>query len=110
MRKLKTVDIPAFCRCVKKLGLKDQIRTIALQSDTMQDAWGQGFDLLWNLFDIATEREGEAVIYEFLAGPFEMKPAEVADLDLADLMDNLQQLAADNNLTAFFKLAAASTK
>lgn len=110
MRKLKTADIPAFCRCVKRLGLKDQIRAIAQQSDNMKDAWDQGFDLLWNLFDIATEKEGEGEIYKFLAGPFEMTPAEVADLDLAALMENLQQLAAENNLTAFFKLAAASTK
>lgn len=110
MRKLKTADIPAFCRCVKRLGLKDQIRAIAQQANTMQDAWDQGFDLIWNLFDIATEKEGESEIYNFLSGPFEMTPAEVADLDLADLLANLQQLAADNNLAAFFKLAAASTK
>lgn len=110
MRKLKTADIPAFCRCIKRLGLKDQIRTIAQQSDNMQDAWAQGFDLLWNIFDIATEKEGEGEIYKFLAGPFEMKPAEVAALDLADLLENIQQLVADNNLAAFFKFAAASTK
>ena len=110
MRKLKTCDIPVLCRSLKKLGVKEKFRTIAQKADDAKDAWAQGFDLVWDLFDAATEETGEAAIYEFLAGPFEMAPAEVADLDFDVLMDNLKQLAADNNLTGFFKSAAKSMK
>lgn len=110
MRKLKTCDIPVLCRCVKKLGLKEQIRAIAQESDTAKDVWDRGFDFIWGLFDVATEKAGEACIYEFLAGPFEMTPAEVADLDVDVLLANIQQLIAENNLSAFFKFAAQSMK
>ena len=110
MRKLKTADIPVLCRCVKRLGLKEQLRTIAQTSNTAQDVWDQGFDFVWNLFDIATEKNGEAAIYEFLAGPFEMSPEEVRDLELDALIGNVQQLVKENNLAGFFKSAAALMK
>jgi hypothetical protein len=110
MRKLKTSDIPVLCRCIKKLGVKDQIRAIALESDTAKDVWDRGFDFIWGLFDIATEQAGENCIYEFLAGPFEMTPDEVRDLDLNVMYDNMQKLIAENNLGVFFSLAAKSMK
>lgn len=110
MRKLKTADIPVFCRCVKRLGLKDKIREIAQAANNIQDVWNFGFDFVWDLFDIATEKEGEEALYEFLAGPFEMTPAEVRDLDLDVLMENVQHLVKENNLKGFFKFAAASMK
>ena len=110
MRKLKTSDIPVLCRCVKRLGLKDKIREIAQAADNVQDIWSFGFDFVWDLFDIATEKEGEDALYEFLAGPFEMTPEEVRDLDLDVLMTNVQHLVNENNLISFFKFAAASMK
>ena len=110
MRKLKTADIPAFCRGIKKLGLKEQIKDIAQKANNAKDVWSFGFDFMWDIFDIATEKHGEAVIYEILAGPFEMTPEQVGDLDLEVLIDNLKQLAAENNLAGFFNSAAASMK
>lgn len=110
MRKLKTSDVPVFCRCIKRLGVKDQIRELALKANTVADVWANGFDFIWNLFDIATEKNGEAAIYEFLAGPFEMTPEEVRDLDLDALIGNVQQLVEENNLAGFFRSAAALMK
>lgn len=110
MRKLKTTDIPAFCRCLKKLGVKENIQAIAKESNNVRDLWDKGFDLVWSIFDIATEKEGEQALYAFLAGPFEMQPKEVEDLDLDVLFANLKQLAEENNLVAFFKFAASSMK
>ena len=107
MRKLKTTDVPVFCRLIKRLGVKDQIRELALKANTAADVWDNGFDFMWNLFDIATEKNGEAAIYEFLAGPFEMTPEEVRDLELDALIGNVQQLVKENNLAGFFKSAAA---
>ena len=110
MRKLKTSDIPVLCRCVKRLGLKDEIKKIAEDSDNVKDAFGKGFDMIWNIFDLATEREGEVYLYEFLSGPFEMTPEEVRDLDMDILIENIKQMISENNLSAFFKFAAASMK
>ena len=110
MRKLKTRDVPAFCRCIKKLGLKDKIREVAKKANSIGDIWDRGFDFIWDLFDVATELDGEVVIYEFLAGPFEMTAEEVADLDFDVLGANIKQLAAENDLASFFKSAAKSMK
>lgn len=110
MRKLKTSDIPVLCRCMKKLGMKEQFKTLAQESNNVKEAWDRGFELIWGLFDVVTEETGETAIYEFLAGPFELTPEEVRDLDLDILFSNLQQLAAENNLAAFFKNAAKLMK
>lgn len=110
MRKLKTSDIPAFCRCLKKIGVKEKIQTVAKEANNVQDVWDKGFDLIWGIFDLATEAEGEQALYEFFAGPFEMRPKEVADLSFDVLVANLKQLAEENNLYSFFKFAASSMK
>ena len=110
MRKLKTTDVPVLSRCLKKLGLKEQFRELALKSNGAEDVWENGFDFVWNLFDVATEKTGEAAIYEFLAGPFEMTPKQVANLDLDVLIENLQAMVKENNLGTFFKIAARLMK
>ena len=110
MRKLKTTDIPSFCRCIKKLGLKEKFYNIAKEADSVKDLWEKGFALIWDIFDAATEAEGENALYDFLAGPFEMSAQNVADLDLDILFNNLKQLAEENNLIVFFKSAAKLMK
>lgn len=109
MRKLKTTDAIAFCRCIKRVGLKERIREITANADNVQDVVDQGFEILWSVLEAAAEPEGEASIYEFLSGPFEMTPKQVGNLDLDVLIANLRQLAADNNLAGFFKSAADLT-
>lgn len=110
MRKLKTTDIPAFCRCIKAIGIKDDVQKIAKEANSASDIWGMGFDLIWSIFDKATEVSGEKNIYEFLAGPFEMTAEQVADMDLDKLIEACKKLGEENNLTGFFKFAAASMK
>ena len=102
MRKLKTSDIPAFCRCLKQLGLKDKLRDITRNSDKIADVWEKGFDLIWDIFDAATEAGGEQALYRFLAGPFEMTPEEVAGMDILAMLENIKKLAEENDLKAFF--------
>lgn len=106
MRKLKTSDVFSFARAAKKLGIKDKFRTIAQNAESGQDVWNSGFDLIWELFDAATEANGEKHIYDFLAGPFEMPAKAIADLELDQLMEMLKQLARENNLAGFFRHAA----
>lgn len=110
MRKLNTRDVFAFCRFLKNIGVKEKIQNIAKEADSAKDVWDKGFDMMWSIFDLATEAYGEDALYEFLSGPFEMSAQEVADLDIDTLFDNLKQLASENNLTVFFKSAARSMK
>lgn len=106
MRKLETADVFAACRLMKKLGLKEKFKAIAEESDTARDIFDKGYDLIWDLFDTATEQHSEKDIYAFLAGPLEMTPEEVQHLHLDKLLESLQQMAVENNLVGFFKSAA----
>ena len=102
MRKLKTSDVLSACRLLKRCGLKERVREIAGKADTAADAWSRGFDLIYDIFDAATEAQGEAALYDFLAGPLEMTAQQVADLPIPDLFAACKQLAEDNDLRAFF--------
>ena len=106
MRKLETSDVFAAGRLLKKLGLKEKFKAIAEEADTAKDIFDKGYDLMWDLFDTATETHGEMEIYTFLAGPLEMTPEEVKHLHLDKLLESLQQMAVENNLVGFFKSAA----
>lgn len=110
MRKLETGDVFALCRCLKKLGVKEKFQAIAKDANTVEDIWDRGFDLVWDLFDVATETNGESELCTFLANPFEMTPEEVTHLPIDELFDKLKQLAAENNLLTFFKYAARLMK
>ena len=81
-----------------------------MKADTAQDLYDKGFDIIWTMVEMATEKDGEAAIYDFLAGPFEMTPDQVGQLELDVLVSNLKQLAAENNLASFFKTAAGSMR
>lgn len=110
MRKLKTSDIPAFCRCLKTIGIRDKVEQIAKDAEKSADIWDKGFELVWNIFDIATENKGEKALYTFLAGPFEKTAQEVEDMDLTDFLSGMKQLAEENDLVSFFKSAGALMK
>lgn len=110
MRKLKTSDIPSFCRCLKNLGVREQFRAVAAEANAAKEMWDRGFDLIWGIFDAATEQNGENALYDFLAGPFEMTSKAVADMDLGELLAGLQQLLGDESIVTFFKFAARLMK
>lgn len=106
MRKLETSDVFAACRLMKKLGLKEKFRAIAEEANEAKDVFARGYELIWDIFDTATEQQSEKDIYAFLAGPLEMTPEEVCHLHLDKLLESLQQMAVENNLVGFFKSAA----
>lgn len=109
MRKLKTTDVFAGARLIKQLGLKEEAKAIAAKADEIQDIWSMGFDFVWGIFDRATDTNGEALLCEFLAGPFEKTPEEMADLELTELMSGVKRLAEENDLMPFFKNVAKLT-
>ena len=113
MRHLKTGDIPKFAGCITALGVKDEVASIARDIEEGKkkiDQFSAGFELIWALFERASENNTARKIYEFLAGPFEMTPEEVEDLDLQDFGALCKQLAEENNLGDFFKAAASAMK
>lgn len=117
MRKLIVSDVPKFCRILKKLNIRDDIKTIAASTDTLNDAvalagevWGKGFDAFWLLMEKATEVAIESEIYAFLAGPMECEADEISKMSLPQFAESMKQLAAENDLLSFFGAAGAMMK
>lgn len=97
MRKLKTADIFGAMRVIKSAGIKDEIKRIALEysekekvSETEQREVGA--ELVLSIIDGLAEKKSEILMYEFLAGPFEMHPEQIGDMDLTELIDKIQEL------------------
>lgn len=109
MRKLITGDVPAFCRLLKKTGLKEELRGL-VKSAEGRDVEDVGYDAIWKIFDVITEAEGEGELYRFLAGPFEMQPEEIPEIELPDFIARMKRLIEENDLTVFFRSAAALMK
>ena len=65
-----------------------------------------GIEGILSLIEILAEKKCEQAIYEVLAGPFEMAPKEVEQMDLIALAENLETLAKENDLKRFFTLLA----
>lgn len=110
MRKIKTNELFVFSRYLKSIGIRDDVKSIAMTSNSMEDAASHGFDLLWSILDKATEKDGERGLYEFLAGPFEMSVKQISELDISEFIAMLKELASENDLTSFFKSAGALMK
>jgi len=116
MRKLKTCDIPAFCRVVKSLDIKERLRTAAAAfsdegSEGDEDiTWNVGFELVWGLLDKASDKAFEEVVYEFFSGPFECTPEEFANLDLDELAEGIHHIVTENDLRSFFKFVQKAMK
>lgn len=110
MRKLVTADVFSFGRCLKAIGVKDELREAAKEYEADKSVWDFGFDTVMKLLDLAVEKQAEKQIYEFLAGPFEMKAKEIELMPITELFDTLKKLAKENDLAGFFKYAAKLMK
>lgn len=108
MRKLTTPDFFAGIRLLKKYGLKEAARELAVKSDDIAHIWDNGYDFVWMLFDRITEESGEEELYKFLSGPFEMPQDQMRNLPLADMIGLVKQLADENDLAHFFRSAASA--
>lgn len=110
MRKLKTSDIFTFARCLRDIGIKDEIKQIAIEANNVGDIAEKGFDYFYILFEKVTENNSEQAIYEFLSGIFEMTPDEVANMDPIEWLDNMTKIADIKAWKTFFTTAARLMK
>lgn len=121
MRKLIASDIFAALRVVsaieKKQGIETTIKDIVknAEKETKDDGDDKtakernddfivrvGVSGVFKIIEIATEARVEGRVYEFLAGPFEMTPADVQNMPLPDFVENVTRLTKENDLSSFF--------
>ena len=105
MRKLQTKDLFSFCRCIRKIGIKDELKKIGTNAKSTNDLESLGFDFFYTLLELATEKSAEKEIYEFLSGPLEIKPSEIENMNLEILLPQIKELAQLDTWKLFFKRA-----
>lgn len=121
MRKLIASDAFAALRVVsaieKKQGIETTIKDLVKNAENETKADGDdktakernddfivrvGVSGVFKIIEIATEARVEGRVYEFLAGPFEMTPADVQNMPLPDFVENVTRLTKENDLSSFF--------
>ena len=89
MRPLITSDVFAAVRIIRASGMREELKQLirrALESDTPAESVGiEGFLVI---AEAMAEKKSEDAIYEFLAGPFEITPGEVAALPVDKLLES----------------------
>lgn len=124
MRKLIASDVFAALRVVsaieKKQGIETTIKDLVknAENETKDDGDDKtakernddfivrvGVSGVFKIIEIATEARVEGRVYEFLAGPFEMTPADVQNMPLPDFVENVTRLTKENDLSSFFTSA-----
>ena len=103
MRKLCGSDIFAALRVVRTANLREELKPVILAAaageGSVEDV---GYDGVLAVLEAAAEKRCEAAIWEFLAAPFEKEPAEVAAMELPDLVDGLADLCELTDMQRFF--------
>lgn len=121
MRKLIASDVFAALRVVsaieKKQGIETTIKDLVKNAENETKADGDdktakernddfivrvGVSGVFKIIEIATEARVEGRVYEFLAGPFEMTPADVQNMPLPDFVENVTRITKENDLSSFF--------
>lgn len=121
MRKLIASDVFAALRVVsaieKKQSIETTIKDLVKNAENETKADGDdktakernddfivrvGVSGVFKIIEIATEARVEGRVYEFLAGPFEMTPADVQNMPLPDFVENVTRLTKENDLSSFF--------
>lgn len=113
MRSLQTSDIFSACRLLSKIGVREEIRSVAMQAEENKGKKVKvdlGFDMLFGILEKATKEDSEEEIYKFIADLFGCDWKEVRVMDPIELMDKLEEVANIEKWKSFFKRVAALMK
>ena len=103
MRKIVMTDLFNAMRVIKKSNLKEELRPLIRMAGMGElNVEDVGIEGIITVIEILSEKHSEQALYEVLAGPFEVKPADVASMPIDILMDKLEELAKENDLKRFF--------
>ena len=105
MRNLNFGDMFQLARIIKKLKIKDELKDITSNITEKSNKMEIGMDLMYAIFDKATEKQTEQEIYKFLSRPFEVKPEEVEKMDLFEVVENFSKVANLEEWKVFLKQA-----
>ena len=112
MRSLNNSDLFNFARLIKKARIKDEVKELTLSINNIDEINTEsfGYDVLFTIIEAAAEKDTEQYVYEFLSGPLEMTPEELAQADPVETIEKVMQIADVERWKAFFTSAAKLTK
>ena len=105
MRHLQTTDIFEAFRLICKIGVREEIRKVAIQAEENKGKKIQidfGFDLMFGILEKATQKNAEKEIYHFISGLLECNPEEVAKMNPAKMLNSLLEVANIEEWKDFF--------
>ena len=105
MRKLETSDVFKAGRLLTKIGVRDEIRDVAIRAEENKGKKVKidfGFDLMFGIFEKAMQENAENEIYKFIADLFECDPDEVRHMNPVQMFKKLEQVANIEEWKSFF--------
>lgn len=113
MRNLQTSDIFSACRLLSKIGIREEIKAVAMAAEENKNKRvkaDMGVDLLLGILEKATLEKNEKEFYSFIANIFECDWNEVRGMDPIELLDKLQEVANIETWKNFFARVARLMK
>lgn len=110
MRGLNTQDIFKASRLVTSLDLKDEFKKIADNATDKSDTDALGYEMFFTILNKCSDENTEKKVYEFLAGPLEIKQEEVATMDIFLLAEKVLEVASIDKWKLFFNKASQLMK
>lgn len=109
MRNLQSKDIFALARVINTIGVKEEIKRIALKANTAKEMMTEevGFEFMFSLFEKATEKKAEKALFEFFADVFECTYDEASQMDPVEFLDKVVEVAEPAKWKAFFQRVAS---
>lgn len=109
MRKLQSTDIFTCCRLITEIGLKDEIKQIALGANKVSDISIEevGFNLIWAIFEKATTKKAEEKVFNFLADILE---EDAETLKASDPSEFIDKIVSIEGWASFFSSVASLMK
>lgn len=100
IRKLKTKDVFSFVRILKKLKAKDEMPKLNISQDKDTNYLEvYGTKLIYFLIDNLDSIEND--VYEFVGDIVGMTPEAFSNLDLTEIVNILDAIVKNNNISAF---------
>ena len=105
MRNLQTKDLFSAARLLTKIGVRDEIREVAMQAEASKGKKVKidfGFDLMFGILEKAAQQNAEKEIYIFVADLLEKQPEEVKKMNPVKLIKDLLEVANIEEWKDFF--------
>ena len=105
MKTLGMEEVFAAGRLLMKIGVREEIRSVAKQAEenkTKRVQVDMGFDLLFGILEKAVQENAEKEIYIFIANLLECDPDDVRRMPPLDLFKQLEQVASIEEWKNFF--------